>query len=127
MNPIARSSKNLSRRTVFIKNKTHNAVAPLRQIIELCVMLFTGVGILFYLNQLPGRSGWSEQITKAWILLLDSIINIMHASITFLISISLIFAIIIAIVLVLGSLIRFLRLMSFLKYRKKKNNINRSL
>ena len=113
MKPPRNTYRNNSRENLFSKRRRSNQFIAFRQLVESFVMLFAGSCILYYLNKIPGRKEWTSQILLAWQSLLESSYSIFQSLITFLISISIFLAILLAFILILGALSRFLRILVF--------------
>ena len=113
MTPSRKGYGNNLRRNVFRQRRRSIQVTAFRQLAESFVMLFAGISILYYLNKVPGREEWTSQILQAWQSLLESSYSIFQSLVTFLISISIFLAILFGLILILGALSRFLRVLVF--------------
>ena len=107
--------KNSNSRLVFTKRNSRRKLPIYRQLLEATVMLFIGTNLLYYLNTLPNRNSWSTNIVDKWNQFIESSILILNSLVTLSSLVFIILLIIIGVGLVLGGVLRIIRLLVFIK------------
>ena len=121
-----RKGKRLLKRYVFRKSKSQKPRSLIRLCVECCLMFFSATALLLFLNTLPRRYDFQEMFVQISSDFIDGLVQVFD-SLILLVSLALIYSLVVlALVLLLGSFWRFLRILSIYlakvdKYRRISN------